>query len=87
MRSCIYDKMEECGRSCTGCKAAVTGCDSCGRSDVVYLYENDGKKLCTDCLMEETGQEFYEEFAEVYKEEFLKFFIESNEDIRIPVEY
>ena len=67
--------------SCTGCRSSVTQCVSCGRTD--NLYENNEKILCADCLLEETGQEYYKEFAEVYEEEFRSFFLDVNEDIRM----
>lgn len=58
-------------------------CGNCGRTDTEYLYNSGSGVLCGDCLMNETGQEFYEEFASVYKEEFREFFLESNGGIRI----
>ena len=86
MKICMYDSLTECSKNCTGCKAAESGCSNCGRIDSGYLYDSGKGLLCGDCLMNEMGQEYNEEFASVYKDEFRQFFLESNEDIRIAAE-
>ena len=79
----MYDNMEECSKSCAGCKAAEPICECCGKKNEGFLYNSSKGLLCGDCLMNEAGQEYYEEFASVYKDEFRQFFLENNEDIRI----
>lgn len=82
MRSCIYDRMEECSGGCRNCKASAAQCESCGGMDE-QLYDSDGRMLCTDCLIDEKGQEFYRDFVQEYAAEFRRFFAEVNEDMLI----